>query len=94
MYVCVVRFTPKPGCSTLDNFHNDFKISIFRKCLEIKKIICDCAMSLNDDREKNPRKGKGKSLRGKSDQSIVPTEISTGVLDSRYWAKILYAQSL
>jgi len=59
-----------------------------------KKIICDCAMSLNDDREKKPRKGKGKSLRGKSDQSIVPTEISTGVLDSRYWAKILYAQSL
>ena len=64
--------------------------------LRDQKNICDCAMSLNDDREKNPRKGKGKSLhvRGKSDQSIVPTEISTGVFDSRYWAKILYAQSL
>ena len=59
-----------------------------------KKIICDCAMSLNDDREKHSHKGKRKSLRGKSDQSIVPTEISTGVLDSRYWAKILYTQSL
>jgi len=51
-------------------------------------------MSLNDDREKKPRKGKGKSLRGKSDRSIVPTEISTGVLDSRYLAKKIYAQSL
>ena len=60
--------------------------------LRYQKIICDCATSLNDYREKKPRKGK--SLRGKSDQSIVPTEISTGVLDSRYWAKILYAQSL
>ena len=62
--------------------------------LRDQKIICDCAMSLTDDREKNPRMGKEQSLRGKIDQSIVPTEISTGVLDSRYWAKILYAQSL
>ena len=45
-------------------------------------------MSLNDDRE-NPSQRKRKSLRGKSDQSIMPTEISAGVLDSRYWAKIL-----
>ena len=64
--------------------------------LRDQKIICDCAIPvcLDDDREKKPRKEKGKSLRGKSDQSIVHTEISTGVLDSRYWAKILYAQSL
>ena len=58
MYVCVVYVTPKPGCSTLNNFHNDFKLSIFRKCKRSKKIICDCAMSLNDDREKNPCEAK------------------------------------
>ena len=39
--------------------------------LRDQKKICDCAMSLNDDREKIPRKGKGKSLRGKSDQGNV-----------------------
>jgi hypothetical protein len=37
-------------------------------------------MSLNDDREKTPRIGKEQFLRGKSYQSIVPTEISTGFL--------------
>ena len=29
-----------------------------KKRKRIKKTICDCAMSLNDDREKNPCKGK------------------------------------
>ena len=53
-----------------------------------EKIICDCAMSLNDDREK-PHKGKGESSREKSDQSIVSTEISIGVLEMRHGVKIL-----
>ena len=79
--VCLsIRVLNLSGYSTLNHFHNDFKFSIFRICLEIKKIICDCTMSLNDDRE-NPSRRNRKSLRGKSDQSIVPTEISTGVLD-------------
>ena len=43
-------------CSTQNNFNDDFKISIFTKCLDIKKKIVT-VLSLNDDRE-NPSRRK------------------------------------